>query len=259
MALRENVLIFVGSPVFPRGHSGEIMKTNLVRAALACAVLAVSAGASSSYASLPSTVEDGDGNGNELPGVHVVVKQVDGGTVLSAATDSKGYIAVDSLRPGRYEIFVDGPSLMAAVDKIAPPPKKSSGLNVGIGGGFFGGSSHSSSSHQGAGPAQGTSHPSGTTTNSGDSGVSVNLNQMVARDSDSGSANGNVPMITFTATVNPSSPGSSAPTGTVSFLSETPYCRDTALQGMRIGFTVPEGAPVAFKSNLRVTWYSPSD
>jgi hypothetical protein len=223
------------------------MQSNLVRAALGCAILAFSASAATA-------------TNKPIPGIDVIVKKNPGGNAITATTDENGQITLRNLAPGDYEIDIDGPTLKATVDKISGRPLIGNGaqvLSIGIGGGFFGGSSHSSSSHQGAGPAQGTSHPSGTPTNSGDSGVSVNLNQMVATDNDSKS--GNAPMITFTATVTPSSPGNAAPTGVVTFLSETPYCRDNSSQGMRIGFTVPEGPPALFKSNLRITWYTPGD
>jgi hypothetical protein len=208
------------------------MKTNSVRAAFACAVLAFTCTAAMA-------------TNKPIPGIDVIVKKNPGGNAITATTDAGGQIILKDLAPGDYEINIDGPSFVAAMDKIAPPaPEKSSGLSVGIGG-MFGGSSHSSSAHQGAGPA-GPSHGSSSSSGGGVGvGVSVPLG-----GGDSGSGVGPAPMVTFTATVTPSSPGGSAPTGTVSFLSETPYCRDVAGQGMRIGFTVPAG-PEAIKNSWK--------
>jgi hypothetical protein len=212
------------------------MKTNFVCAAFVCAVLTLST--STAFATVTPIIA-----------TPVILEHDPAGIVATGTTDGDGNVTFRGLAPGKYVLIIDGPGFVAAMDRLAPPSeKKSGGLSVGIGGGFFGGSSHSSSSHQGAGPAQGASHSGGSTTTSGDSGVSVNLNQMVARDNASGSGNG-APMITFTATVTPSSP-STTPTGTVSFMSETPYCRDVAGQGMRIGFTVPGSGTSEVKLSL---------
>ena len=96
-----------------------------------------------------------------LVGILADVKK-DGGPVRHVKTDENGQFVLDGLEPGDYVIDIDGPSLAAALDKLAPPPeKKSGGSSLSIGGGLFGGSGHSHSDDHGAGPSHGHAGSSG--------------------------------------------------------------------------------------------------
>ena len=213
------------------------MKTNSVRAALTCAALAFTSAAALAGA-------------NPIPGVDVIVKKHPIGNSIAATSDADGRITLKGLTPGDYEITISGKTLIVTMDKLAPaaPAKKESrsSFSLGIGGflGGGGGSSRSASPVQGAAPAK----PAGGS-QSGGGGIGIGMN-VPLDGGDSKSDGGNAPTITFTATV---SPTSSQPTGTVSFLSETPYCRDTAGQGMRMGFTVSGSGPSDVQLSLTAT------
>jgi hypothetical protein len=142
------------------------MKTNLMRAALACAALAFA-----STAVMASTTP--------VPGVDVVVHCHCFGKPMMYTTSEDGTITVRDLAPGEYEIEIVGKSLIAAMDKLAPPvpEKKSEGssFSLGVGGMFGGGSSHSSSGHEGAGPVGGGHDTHGSSHSSG-GGVGVGMN-----------------------------------------------------------------------------------
>jgi len=206
------------------------MKTNLVRAALVCAILA-----SSSTSALAR-------GGFIIPLIAFRVVDSSGATVTQAHTDASGAIRTSSLPPGEYEIDIDGPSLIAAMDKFAPPTptrhtsEPSISLGVGDLFGGRGGSHHSD--HQGAGPVGGGgSHSGGGGIGIGGSVAVGDLNGD-GRPDDAVLSGGTAPMLTFTITVSPSV-GSE---GVANFSSTTPYCRDTAGQGVRMGFTVPKGS-----------------
>ena len=83
------------------------MKTTLVRVALACLALTLSTTAAMA---------------DPVPGVNVWV----GPIILEKQTDANGQITLKNLAPGNYVIKIDGKSLVAAMDRFAPPtPAKS--------------------------------------------------------------------------------------------------------------------------------------
>ncbi|HEY4941361.1 MAG TPA: prealbumin-like fold domain-containing protein [Rhizomicrobium sp.] len=204
------------------------MKLVFVRVALACAALAVMSGA--------AMAKDG-----HLAGVKLTIGTADWthqdqnairSTLSTVSTDANGQAVVAGLAPGRYEIVIDGPSFVAAMDMIAPPPEKESGgPSVSIGGGLFGGTSHSSSNHEGAGPRQGGSHSSS-------GGIGLGLSVPLG-----GSPQGQPSSYWVVSS------GLDWEAFKVSY--ETPYCRDDAGQGMRLLFTVPQAA-----GPLRVTIFA---
>jgi hypothetical protein len=214
--------MYFGSRASARGRSGEIMKSNLIRVAVGCALLM--------FTSTAATAEQSSGwygavdLGIAVASVNVTVKNRADNVVARLQTDAKGEIRTSSLPPGEYQMVVDGPSLVAAVDRIAPAPEnKSDGPSVSLGG-FLGGSSRSSSGHEGGDHG---SRSSG--------GVGLGITLPLGHD--------NPP---------PGDPIIYTPNGIIiiaglaisgtSFSSVTPYCRDTAAHGMVIGFTIPSGA-----------------
>ena len=238
---------------------GETMKTNFVRAVLVSTALLIMTTA--------ATAEKGFEIGGILGGlteVNIIVKKNTDGTFFIIArpqTSRNGQINLGSLPPGDYEIVIDGKSLVAAMDRVAPPmpARHDSGpsVSLGIGGLFGSGGSHHSSG--GAGPTGGESHsgrigglavdpndPSGNLVNSGGSstgGVGLGVNVPIGGNHDSSPSG--YPMIYIN--ISSSAPERSG----LKFSTETPYCRDTAGQGMRIGFTIPEraGGPAAENQN----------
>ena len=211
------------------------MKTNLHRAALGCVML-LAATAMAQAEESPTRYYGAT--------IQVVLLRVPGGggapTVISKGlTDENGGYKFSNLVPGTYEMDIDGPSFVAAMDRNAlpAPEKKSGGLSVGIGGGFFGGSSHSSSPHQGAGPAG----PSGGGSQTGSGGgmamgvsVPIGGNEPVPHDNP-------ITAITITLPANPDAYAANGSAGTVLVSIDAPYCRDAAIRGMHIGFKVPDG------------------
>jgi hypothetical protein len=134
-------------------------------AALACAALVVTSTAAFAF-HVPGHIH----SQLELSLVSAVLRNSDGVSVVQAQTDANGQLFFKNLAPGDYEIDIDGPSLVAAMDRLAPPAK-SEGPSVGLSvGGFLGGgSSHSSSGHEGEGHDH-DSHSSG-----GGMGVGVSV------------------------------------------------------------------------------------
>jgi hypothetical protein len=155
----------------------------------------------------------------------------------SESTDAKGQINFKGLAPGNYMLAIDGPSLVAAMDKLAPPApqKKSEGssFSLGVGGMFGGGSSHSSSGHEGMNghpeSGHGDSHSSG-------GGVGVGLNIPVG----GGDKGGEPDKFRSSEIDDDFAITITLPQGH-GFSIETPYCRNGAQQGMRIQVTVPPG------------------
>lgn len=205
------------------------MKTAFVRAMLACgffSILVTQASAS------PPPADFGTPPSGELAslltGVTVVIRKFPRGPiVMRATTGGGGRVALKGLEAGRYELSLDGPSLIAAMDKLAPSTSKPKGggssLSLG-GGGFLGrGSRHSSSSHEGAGPAAGRP-PRGDARSSGsETGIGANFD--VAP--------------TLVAQAQKGVIISLALPDRTRFSSEALYCRDAAGQGPRIWFSIP--------------------
>jgi hypothetical protein len=187
------------------------MKTNLVCAALACVALAMTTTAA------VAAVEP-------VPGVDVVVHShpCHGcGSLMKGQTDGNGQIVLRGLAPGDYEIEIGGTSLRDAIDMIIPVDPKHGSSFLSIGGVLGGGSSHSSSGHEGEGHGH-DSHSSG-------GGVGVGVSVPVG-----GGGNPDT---------NPMAPGImvSVDVGGAQFSSTTPYCRGTA-GGIRIGVTISDQA-----------------
>lgn len=222
------------------------MKKNFVRAALICIALALS-----------TTVAMA--TNDPIPGVDIIVEKNPGGSVvIQTHTDANGSLTLRGLAPGDYVIEFGGKSLVATMDRLVPPApvKKSSGssFSLGIGGMFGGGSSRS---NEGKGPVGGERNsgrvtgiavdpndPSGNRMNNGGNssgGVGLGINIPIGGDGNSGSGGVNAPIISMTLTVS-GTPGGSRGTDAreSSFLSQTPYCRDTAGQGMKFGFKIAD-------------------
>ena len=196
------------------GRSGEIMKTSLVRIVLACAALALSSTAA--FATVTPS-----------QGTPIGLEHDPEGIIAHAATGPGGRVTFRDLKPGNYVLVLSGKDLVAAMDKFAPPAGKQSGggLSIGVGGKIGGGGR--SSPDRGAAPGR----ESGARTGGG-AGVGVAI--PIGGTGNSASSSAAAAMLTFTITVTPTAGAESAAT----FSSTTPYCRDTAGPGVRIGFTV---------------------
>ena len=83
------------------------MTTNFIRAALACAVLAI-------------TAQSAMASNKPIPGIDVIVKKNPGGNAITATTDADGQIVLKGLEPGDYVIEIDGKSLVKAMDGAGP-------------------------------------------------------------------------------------------------------------------------------------------
>lgn len=156
-----------------------------------------------------------------------------GETVVSrGTTNADGQIEFDAPASGKYLIVIDGPTLAAAMDKLlvidgAPEAEtKSSGPSFSVGGNLFGGSSRSSG-HEGE---------RGHSRSSSGGGVGLGISVPLGHGNDP-PANQETPDIK-----KPIIFGLELATGSQIISTETAYCRDTAAQGMRLGFTMPEGA-----------------
>jgi carboxypeptidase family protein/TonB-dependent receptor-like protein len=103
-----------------------------LRVILAVAFLATTA--SLSVAQITSATISGtikDETGGVLPGVDVVVKNVDTGLTRSVATDSNGYFTVPGLAPGKYETRATLQGFLAAVQTgIVLQVAQQAGLNI---------------------------------------------------------------------------------------------------------------------------------
>lgn len=190
----------------------------------------------------------------------------DGKPVRHVATDANGQIVLKDLAPGDYEVVIDGQSLIAAMDKLAPPApekekkKSHSSFSIGIGGSVIGGggSHEDSRGEKGAGSAHGGS-------SGGEGGVGLGVSIPVGGngkgDTKPGATDANAIQVqlsyTHTSSLDkktgnestgtdlssegdftPSTKGRSNSLNTIQF--EAPYCRDSAGQGIRVGFAVPK-------------------
>jgi len=160
-----------------------------------------------------------------------------GETVVSrGVTDVNGRVDFTGLAPGNYVIQIDGSSLVAAMDKLVLPAPKNenhSSFSLGIGGFMGGGSGHRSSGREGAGPA---GHESGGSHSSSGGGVGLGISVPIGGSDPH--AGLRAPLWVWVAMMAHSS-GRPNAGDAGSFSTETPYCRDTAGNGMRISFTVP--------------------
>ena len=216
-------------------RSEEIMKSILVRAALACLALALTA--------MPAMATN-----EPIPGVDIIVQKNPGGIVVKTQTGPTGQVQFKDLAPGEYVIEIDGKSLVAAMDKLTPPApaKKSSRSSFSLGiGGFLGGGS--SRSNEGRGPVGGERNSGrigsiavdptdpNRVNNGGNSsggvGLGVNIPIGGGSDSDAATRNGNLQITQFSIRRDGGSGGFSVSQG---------YCPNAAGQGMHIEFTVPE-------------------
>jgi carboxypeptidase family protein/TonB-dependent receptor-like protein len=71
-----------------------------------------------------------DATGGVLPGVDVVVRNLDTGLMRSAVTDSNGYFTVSGLAPGRYEARASLQGFATWVQTIALEVAQQAGLNL---------------------------------------------------------------------------------------------------------------------------------
>src|SRR5882672_7562104 len=82
-------------------------------------------------ATLSGTIKDQ--TGGVLPGVDVVVKNVDTGLTRSAVSDSNGYYTVPGLSPGKYEARASLQGFTTAVQTgIALEVAQQAGLNFNL-------------------------------------------------------------------------------------------------------------------------------
>jgi len=223
------------------------MTSKLVCAALACVALAMTS--SAAFAK----------QGDPIPGIPVGLEgDPDPIAIAHGVTDGEGHISFGKLLPGKYVLIIDGPGFVAAMDRLHPaaPEKKKSGSSFSLGFGGFssgGGSSHKSSSGGGAGPVGGapggSSHSSST---SSGGGVGMGVSVPVGGGSDSGSGGENAQVIRVRYSVSIADLTQGTYNGT-KFSSETPYCRDTAGQGMRMGFTVTNTGGVPTPQDVTFT------
>ena len=106
------------------------MKTNFVRAALACLALALS-----STAAMAAI--------DPIPGVDIIVKKNPGGSiVMHTRTSPTGQVQFKNLLPGDYVIEIDGNTLVKATERLTPsaPARHDSGPSRGPVGGSHNGS-----------------------------------------------------------------------------------------------------------------------
>ncbi len=239
------------------------MKINRIRAAsfriLAlslCAAGFLLAATSGGQAVTSAAGSGGSGIGKaSIAGVSFVVRNKSGMIVGRGKTDADGaariYVAAGDLNgdghpdvavgdvngDGRpdYMLEIDGESLVRAVDRLQPPPKRDDGPSLSLGaGGFLGGGS-SGSHAQGAGPDQG-SH--GHSHSGGGVGVGLTLPLTGHGDSDHDQSEGPALLIALLLPAVQQARDATADTGSTTTF-EIPYCRDAASRGMRIGFTIP--------------------
>ena|GEM_PF-2848349 len=198
--------------------------------------------------------------GDPLSGTSVGLEGDPGDIVISrGVTDERGNVRFDNLAPGDYVIVIDGPTLAKAMDARGPskPERHGGGSSFSIGvGGMFGGSHHS---HEDGGPTGGERHsgriggvavdpndPSGDRVNSGGrstGGVGLGLNvPLGGRDT---SPEPGYP-ITAINIVLPSNPDAATiDWGDGSAVStETAYCHDSAVHGMKFRVTVGRGGTI---------------
>jgi len=233
------------------------MNTNFLCATLACLALTLSAplnaqAAEAMKANTPIITKDVDNDlvtGPCLPpylcvtDVDVVV--VGYGTqevVARGRTDANGVVIITTRKgkPGLYEIEIDGPSFVTAMDKLLPtaPEKKTGGSSLSLGvGGFLGGGSSPASSGNKGGPAQsahGSSHSGG--------GVGLGANIPIGNGDNTDTDQPGYPI----TAINISLPANDSNKATGLFSTETPYCRETAIHGLKLLVAIKgDGTPIA--------------
>jgi hypothetical protein len=224
------------------------MKSNLVCAALACAALAITSTAAMAL-------------NNPIPGVDIIITKCYPCHYVLAVhpspSDQNGKIDLRGLEPGDYVIEIDGKSLDAALDKLAPLPKKKSGgssFSLGFGGfSSGGGSSHRHASQEGAGPIGGGptkgSHDNSASGGGTEAGVNVAVGDLngdgppdsVVRPGNQGNQQGTVTYtVTVTGSSDPTGEIHKSGTGQVIFSSETPYRSGTASKDTSLKFKISD-------------------
>jgi hypothetical protein len=93
--------------------------TTIVRAALACAALAMSAGVA-------------DATVRPIQGTEVGLEHDPQGIITHGMTDAKGGVTFAKLAPGRYAVVLTDKDVAAALDRLAKGGHKASGLTVAI-------------------------------------------------------------------------------------------------------------------------------
>jgi hypothetical protein len=95
------------------------VKITIVRVALACAALAISAGVA-------------DATVTPIQGTDVGLEHDPQGIITQGTTDGKGSVTFAKLAPGRYAVVLTGKGAAAAIDRLAKGGRKVSGLTVAI-------------------------------------------------------------------------------------------------------------------------------
>jgi Carboxypeptidase regulatory-like domain len=96
------------------------MTRHLARNMLFCLVLALA---------LPGTAMAG----NPIPSIDVIVRKNPGGDNLMVHTDGSGRARLEGLVPGNYTLTVRGQSLVAAMDRLAAPARRSGSGRIAVG------------------------------------------------------------------------------------------------------------------------------
>jgi hypothetical protein len=95
------------------------MKTMMIRAALACAALAMAGGTA-------------DATVTPVSGTPVGLDHDPEGIITHGTTDAKGSVTFAKLVPGRYAVVLTGKDVATASDRLAKGGRKVSGLAVAI-------------------------------------------------------------------------------------------------------------------------------
>jgi hypothetical protein len=197
------------------------MKTILVRAALACAVLALASATAIAGGVIPSVPVGLEGD----PGSIIIAK---------GTTDANGNVTFRDLKPGNYVIVIRGKSLVATMDKLHPliPEKESGGASLSIGGGLFGGGSGHSGNEDG--------HPdTGHGSHDASGGLGLGLNIPLGHSDPGPDRPGIVGTVANWLYLGLSLPSGGGGISGNRMKLEIPYCRDGGGQDIRIGFTIP--------------------
>ena len=172
-----------------------------------------------------------------IGGTPIRISEPRQGTIAEATTDDDGSAVFHDLKPGHYQLVVDGPGLVAAMD--TPERKSGSSFSIGVGGGIFGGGSsrsHGQGAHGGSGGGVGV-------------GISVPLPGSDDRHSQETWHDGGD---TLHADIGWDRHDATGDASGISL--DSPLCRACAKQDIHIGFTVPDGAPRDVKLSIFDRW-----
>src|SRR5437867_291423 len=108
----------------------EVSQMRACLVAFLVLVLASTAVAQITSATISGTVKDQ--TQGVLPGVDVVVKNVDTGQIRSAVTDANGYFTIPGLPPGTYETRATLAGFGTAVERVTLVVAQEAGLNLSL-------------------------------------------------------------------------------------------------------------------------------